>query len=153
MEVRAARGLSSWGSLSWGTWWTTCTTAEFDAGSQRLEATLTQSRSTLTVPPVAEGTWRGTVLRLRDRRLQAEGGGYRITAGSYFDGHSRYDRKLRRDVQQWQVSMDKEFLDCAGRRSYGGGSKETTHTTSEANAAKALRRMAKDFLGVEMKDL
>lgn len=150
MEVRHARGLPGYGGLSWGSWWTTCTTAEFDAGTDRLEATLTFRPTSLSRPAIAEGPWLGTVLRIRDSRLQAEGGGYRIFAGSYFEGHKRYDHRLRRDTTQWQISMDKEFLECAGGRRYGGSVKETTHASTEANAQKALIRMAKDFLGVEM---
>jgi hypothetical protein len=154
-EVRIARNLSSWSSLSWGTWWTTATTPEFEAGVRRTEATLALPRSTLgpNARPIAEGRWRNTVMRLRGNDVQVEGGGYRLRVASCFEGGYRYDRAKRMDVKQWQVSLSDDFL----RAARGGYSSETqaktTHAQTEAAGIKAMRRMVRDFFEVTLVDL
>ena len=65
VEVRAMRALPSYSGLPYGVWWTTCTSAEFDAGRGRSEATLSHDTSGLAQPAIAEARWRGTMLRLR----------------------------------------------------------------------------------------
>lgn len=101
------------------------------------------------MPAVAEGPWRGTTLRIRDRSLWAEGGGYRLLAGHYFEGSERWDSKARKYLPQWQISMVREFLEAAGCGV--SRSKQSTHAGTEATAHKALIRMVKDYLGVDMK--
>lgn len=154
-EVRIIRNLRDWGRLDWGTWWTTATTPEFEAGVQRTEATLALPRSTLgpTARPIAEGRWRGTMMRLRGNDVQVEGGGYRLRVASCFEGGYRYDRAKRMDVKQWQVSISDDFL----RAARGGFSSEsrvkTAHAQTEVAGIKAMRRMVRDFYEVTLVDL
>lgn len=152
VEVRAARGLNSWGDLHWHTWWTTCSTEEFLAGSRRTEATLAFRPNSLTIPPVAEAPWRGTVMRIRGTDLQAERGGYKLRAGWVAEGRLHYDRQLRDYVPQWQVSTDKDFMRCALGNGYGEG-KDAVHAKTEAAAIKSLRRIANERLRIKMVDL
>ena len=154
-EVRLACNLPSWGRLDYGTWWTTATAREFEAGVQRTEATLAVPRSTLgpNARPTAEAVWRGTTLRLRGTVVQAEGGGFKLFVASCYEGGYRYDRATRRDMKQWQVSVDDDFL----RAARGGFSCETqvkrTHAQTEAAGIKAMRRMVRDFFGADLVDV
>jgi hypothetical protein len=155
IEARAARGLRSWGRLDWGTWWTTATVAEFDQATRRTQTTLALARSTLgpNARPTAEGVWRGTVMRLRGCAVWAEGGGYKLHVASCSKGHPRYDRAKRRDVDQWQVSLDTDFLNAA-RGGFRDESKaKSTHALSEAAGVKAMRRMMRDFYEVDLTDI
>jgi hypothetical protein len=148
IEVRAARGLDSYGGLPYGVWWTMATTAEFDAACERAERVMKASSLD---PIAATASWRGTQLNLRDTSVYAEGGGYRLKAAHCFEGSARYNHRLRRDEVQWQVGIDDDFLDCTtGRYGYSGGKPKTTHAKSRETAIKAMRRFVKDFLGVEL---
>jgi hypothetical protein len=155
LEARTARGLPSWGRLDWGTWWTTATTLEFDHAIQRTEAKLALARSSLgpNARPTAEAAWRGTVMRLRGADVWVEGGGYKLHVASCLKGYARYDRVKRKDVDQWQVSLDNDFLSAA-RGGYSDESKaKSTHALSEAAGVKAMRRMMRDFYGVDLTDI
>jgi hypothetical protein len=155
VEVRAARGLRSWSGLDWGTWWTSVTTLEFDHAIQRTEATLALARSSLgpNARPTAEAAWRGTVMRLRGADVWAEGGSYKLRVASCFKGIPRYDRTKRKDVEQWQVSLDDDFLRAARGGYVDGRAAKTTHAQTEAAGVKAMRRMMRDFYGVDLTDI
>lgn len=149
LEMRKSRGLPGWGGLPSSAFWTMATTSEFNAAAERADISL--STAGPSSPIKAEAQWRGTKLYLRGSRIYAERLGYRLVAFYCFESSS-YSSRLGRQVPKWQACADKEFLDCAGI-GVGSGRPQMTHAGSAAAGVKAIRRMAKDFLGVELRDL
>lgn len=149
-EMRTARNLPMWGVLPFGVWWTMATTAEFNFATRRAETVLSAPRSALSMPTTAESTWLGTRLRLRDTRVYAEGGGYRLTAAFCFEGSPRFNRRTGLNEPQWQISVSDDVVEAATGR-YSGNRPKSTHAKSRDAAVKALRRIVKDFYGVDLK--
>lgn len=151
-EMIISRNLRYGTDMPYRAFWTMATASEFEAGASRGEATLSRPKSKLAPEPVdGQSRWRGTWLRLRGGTVYAEGGRFRLTAARCFEGHTTYDYKLRQNVTKWQVSLDSEFYASSRGHWIGHASKKmTSHAGSQAAGIKAMRRMVKDFYGIDL---
>jgi len=147
-EMERARGIRGYQGRGRGLpmflEWTLATAAEFDQAGRAADDMLTVGRN---IPVTAQARFMGTTLVLRDTAVWAEGGGYRLLVLHAYEGHPSYDRRSREMVTKWDVSLVREWQNCFPTDS---GKPTSTHAKSKDAAVKAMKRMAKDFMGVEL---
>lgn len=144
-RVRGIRGYQGRGrGLPMFLEWTLATPSEFDQAARTADDVLSVGRN---IPAMASAPFLGTRLVLRDTAIWAEGGGYRLLVIHAWEGHPSYDRRSRDMVTKWDVALVREWQNCFPT---AGGRPTSTHAKSKDAAVKAMRRMAKDFMGVEL---
>lgn len=147
-EMERARGIHGYQGRGRGLpmflEWTLATAAEFDQAGRTADDMLSVARN---IPVTAQAPFLGTTLVLRDTAIWAEGGGYRLLVIHAYEGHPSYDRRSRDMVTKWDVSVVREWQNCFPTAS---GRPTSTHAKSKEAAVKAMKRMAKDFMGVDL---
>ena len=147
-EMQRARGIHGYQGRGRGLpmflEWTLATAAEFDQAARTADDVLSLGRN---IPASAQARFLGTTLVLRDTAVWVEGGGYRLLAIHAYEGHPTYNYRTRQDEVKWDVSLVREWQNCFPTAS---GRPTSTHAKSKDAAVKAMKRMAKDFMGVEL---
>lgn len=141
-EMERARGINGYQGRGRGLpmflEWTLATAAEFDQAGRTADDMLSVARN---IPVTAQGRFLGTSLVLRDTAVWVEGGGYRLLV------IHAYNYRTRQNEVKWDVSLVREWQN---RFPTANGRPTSTHAKSKDSAVKAMKRMAKDFMGVDL---